>query len=406
MEKVDKVEIGSNCEKYKLQYEIKLDISDRDKVLGKDIATAFTEFIRLSLELKIDIEFENRDGQLIIRYYDAFSDLVQGQWEKQIRDQLNDFSELIGNIEKYQNQVSDDKKIAFWDLLGRLYKFYMGLYGRLTDDETYNDKLIENIIRSLDFDPDSFNILEKLKGNIYNVFKGSFNINTTNMNINKGRFYGGQKFIESNTYDSGHTQDDSQIKKVLFMYSSLSNTLTLNFGEEIKSIKRSKEASNSSILFLTEESVLMGEITPNLTKHQPSILHLATHGSRNKGPLFKDEYGQEVGLDSDYFTKCIQILNDDERILEGVIFNACYSAGFAEKLSQFVNFSIGMMGIIPDEASISFTKTFYQHLLNGLDVEKCFELAKLHLDTMDIEWESDEEGIEKLSDIPKFYPQI
>lgn len=195
-------------------------------------------------------------------------------------------------------------------------------------------------------------------------------------------------------------------KKILFMYPSLPTLETLDFGQEIKGIKRSLEAYNSALIFITEESVLIEEVVCKLTKHQPFILHLSTHGSQNEGLLFKDQYEQEVGLQVEHFIKYIQILNKEKKVLEGIILNACHSSEFAKEISRFVNFSIGMLGEIPDEVSIPFTDIFYRHLSNGLEARKCFELAKIHLDTLDIEWQSEEEGIEKLSDIPKFYSQI
>ena len=191
--------------------------------------------------------------------------------------------------------------------------------------------------------------------------------------------------------------------KVLFMYSSLQ---ALDFGQEIKGIKQSLEAFNSSLIFITEESVLIEEVAHKLTKHQPCILHLSTHGSQNEGLLFKDQYEQEVGLQVEHFIKYIQILNEEKKVLEGVILNACYSSEFAKEISRFVKFSIGMLGEIPDEISLPFTDIFYKHLSNGLEARQCFEFAKIHLDTLDIEWQSEEEGVEKLSDIPKFYSQI
>jgi len=62
-----------------------------------------------------------------------------------------------------------------------------------------------------------------------------------------------------------------------------------------------------------------------------------------------------------------------------VILSACYSAEQAKLIGKFIPFVIGIKNDIEDNASIEFTRGFYDAIGAGADVEQAVELGRISM---------------------------
>lgn len=58
--------------------------------------------------------------------------------------------------------------------------------------------------------------------------------------------------------------------------------------------------------------------------------------------------------------------------LEAVILNSCYSAEKSSAIADSVNSVIAMKGNLKEAAAIAFTRSFYDALGQGLELEEAF----------------------------------
>lgn len=178
--------------------------------------------------------------------------------------------------------------------------------------------------------------------------------------------------------NAGHWQTGKN--KILYIYSNPKNKIQLDFGNEIRKIKRALQSGDTEnrnkIEFQVEEAVEARELFRIIRKHKPNILHISMHASRTKGMLFQNETGNEHPITSDEFADFFE-LEQNRRNLECAIFSACNSLDIAKAVVQHTLLAVGMQDFIPDEAAIAFARGFYESIFDGENIEYAYKLGKL-----------------------------
>ncbi len=168
--------------------------------------------------------------------------------------------------------------------------------------------------------------------------------------------------------------------RILYIYSNPKNKIQLDFGSEIRRIKRALQTGDAEnrdrIEFLVEEAVEARELFRIIRKHKPNILHISMHASRTKGMLFQNETGNEHPITGDEFADFFEA-KQNRRNLECAIFSACNSLDIAKAVVQHTTLAIGMQDFIPDEAAIAFARGFYESIFDGEDIEYAYKSGKL-----------------------------
>lgn len=178
--------------------------------------------------------------------------------------------------------------------------------------------------------------------------------------------------------DTNAKANSTNIRKILFLYSSPSNKSELRFSEEIRAIEDALQIGNRNEEFeIVAKGMVQGnEVAKILRRENPHFLHISTHASKKKGLLFEDKNRQEQPITSDAFAGIIKRLTSRENNLECIVLNACNSLAHAEAIKEMLPFTVGTQDFIPDEAAIEFTKTFYETIFDGEDIEFAFEDAQ------------------------------
>lgn len=161
---------------------------------------------------------------------------------------------------------------------------------------------------------------------------------------------------------SANPQDGTQIN-VIKELREIYNKFELNFDQnkqfEVKQLVASSYDDLSKALHFIK----------------PSIIHFACHGIGEQGLILVNDQQHKEIIDTDTLIDLFKIAQGENRNINCVIFNACYGKFQAEKLSEYVKYTIGMNEKIKDNYAIIFAKTFYEFLV-GDNIKIAFQYAK------------------------------
>ncbi len=161
--------------------------------------------------------------------------------------------------------------------------------------------------------------------------------------------------------------------KLLFIGSNCKGKKEVLINREITKIRSVLE--NSFIEFFFQLDAKRHQVYEFISKYKPQIIHFSGHGTSETGPLFN---GDEHLINSP--PPPIETLIDDLRKVKEyakiVIFNVCESINIAEKVSEFIDFTIGAKGNIDDDCAAAFSKGFYRILLNKDSLKNSFDNGK------------------------------
>lgn len=160
--------------------------------------------------------------------------------------------------------------------------------------------------------------------------------------------------------------------KVLFLASNPLDQNQLRLDEEVRSIKEKLRASEhrDAVELKSEWAVRPSDILQALNEHKPHIVHFSGHGSNSDELVLQDAAGGTKLVTKDAIAATISTMTDN---IEIVMFNACFSAGQAEAVTEYVNFAIGMTEAISDDAARVFAAHFYSAIGFGRSVQKAFD---------------------------------
>jgi hypothetical protein len=162
---------------------------------------------------------------------------------------------------------------------------------------------------------------------------------------------------------------DEEVRTFLF-YKNNKKDLLLPLPTDDEELQKSKERDKFDVQQRQEVSV--GELQPLLLRFEPGIVHFSGHGSEESALVFQNEQGNTEIAPPSPLTNLFQIINSDEKIIQCVVLNACYSERQAEAISKYVPCVVGMSNAISDEAAIKFAASFYRALGFGRSVNSSF----------------------------------
>lgn len=165
--------------------------------------------------------------------------------------------------------------------------------------------------------------------------------------------------------------------RILFIASNPIGTEALDLEGEAKSmehaIRSSWQASDIIMEVLLDAS--SSELVKKLISFQPTILHYAGHGSRNRNSpvsrdlFLQDDAGKPVARTGEELHELLVSLNLPVQLL---VLNACHSSGMIEGFLPYVGCVVGMNDSIFDYDAIKFSEVFYSMLSTGSNVEEAF----------------------------------
>lgn len=147
----------------------------------------------------------------------------------------------------------------------------------------------------------------------------------------------------------------------------------LALGREIREIERRlRDAGRRSQLDLVSElAVRRDDIGSCLVRHEPTVVHMSTHGSNGRALLETADGGPaEVELDA-----LVQLFAPWRRRIRCAVLNWCSSAVQAKALAQEIEFVVGLSEKMNDASSAAFAGAFHQALAVGENVQRAFELG-------------------------------
>ncbi|HKI06362.1 MAG TPA: CHAT domain-containing protein [Thermoanaerobaculia bacterium] len=183
-----------------------------------------------------------------------------------------------------------------------------------------------------------------------------------------------------------HPEPASQPVRILFLASNPEGTSPLRLDREVRAISEGLSSSRLRDRFELQQIWAAGdkEIQDGLLLHQPDILHLSGHGSR-EGRLLLEREGSMRDLGSHlpaatstddlWLRGLVRVVAATRGRVRCVVLNACHSETVARALAQVTGCVVGMSDSIGDAAAIRFSWSFYNALGHGLNVKAAFDAA-------------------------------
>ncbi len=158
--------------------------------------------------------------------------------------------------------------------------------------------------------------------------------------------------------------------RVLLLGSNCKGMKEVLVGREIRKIR--KILDHSSIQFIDAPDIKRDDIYEKLSEFKPQIVHFSGHGFNKTGPLFNgDEF--LINIPPPLFNQLIDVLKKGEEYIKLIIFNVCESSLIAEKVSKFIDFTIGIEKKANDRCVAAFSKGFYRILLHKDTIINAFD---------------------------------
>ena len=168
---------------------------------------------------------------------------------------------------------------------------------------------------------------------------------------------------------------------ILFLAANPKDTTRLELGKEVNKIDGAIQSARYRDQFDLKQrhAVNITELQGLFLRFEPSIVHFSGHGSQESALIFEQDDGTSITAPPSALTDLFRIINQNKKI-QCVILNACYSEEQAEAIGKHVPCVIGMSTAISDEAAIKFSTSFYRALTNGQSINNAFELGLNQLD--------------------------
>jgi AAA-like domain/CHAT domain len=176
--------------------------------------------------------------------------------------------------------------------------------------------------------------------------------------------------------------NDSQIK-ILFLTAEPTDTARLRLQQELREIKQRLQLANQRERFLLEFgfSARSGDVSQELLKFQPHIVHFSGHGTSTGELCLENELGKMQPVMPQALAALFELVANQ---VECVVLNACYSDIQAKAIAQHIPFVIGMNTAIGDQAAIAFAVGFYQALGANRSFEEAFKFGCVEIQLKNI----------------------
>ena len=183
--------------------------------------------------------------------------------------------------------------------------------------------------------------------------------------------------LKEKIYQEFSNQNSTYLEKILILTSNPQNTSRIRTDAEIRDIHFAlyySKTYNLAISLATKAS----DLNKIILDTTPSFIHFTGHAhyKSSKGQqtvvlFFENEEGHAVEVNGSELAKLLNLFS-----IKFIFLNSCYTAKMAYELSQYVLFTIGVEGQIPDKESAYFSKNFYQALSSKKDIEFSYDFAK------------------------------
>jgi len=387
-EKDRKVLIGQGCLKYRHTTSPKtiyLDKHHHNFIM--EITTTFTNYFEAYNGFNIGVEIVEKSETKITLVYFTDEDIDEGTWYKRLQKTENAMWDLlyrvpsqetaqakaIGTNDSLATTSTPVNTINILDLNINLLGIFLKIGIRIKKGWFKSKKSVEALFDSINFSKTT-----------------RFNANDLPMIIQNNFIHLQQKITgpgntqEINIYNQLEEKTPSKKslkkKRILFLSANPKNTTRLNLDEEFREIeealKRSKKRDRydaKAILALRFE-----DLRRALLENEPYIVHFAGHGTQS-GLMILDETRFPEIISSEVVSQLFKSKSHQTHQTKCVILSACYSAEQAKLIGKFIPFVIGIKNDIEDNASIEFTRGFYDAIGAGADVEQAVELGRISM---------------------------
>jgi len=187
-----------------------------------------------------------------------------------------------------------------------------------------------------------------------------------------------------------HGKSTKTVKFKLLVINSLpKEKQALRIHEEIRIIEEALNTSSfrDQVEIIVKNAVQFDEVLKIIHSSRPDFVHFSLHLSKEKGLIFEDNSGNSQYVDKASFSDIFKLISGKNKV-QLVLINACNSYEYALDISKFIDYAIGMKDFIPDDATLAFTKGFYEMLFEGEDIEFAFNAGLIALRLSKIEFNS------------------
>lgn len=202
--------------------------------------------------------------------------------------------------------------------------------------------------------------------------------------------------LKSTDNSKSEPTSETQIgkKKILFIAANPEGKMETYSGQEYQSIRDALQNNQPHSTYTLEQPNFASNVDDFLRllkRTRPAIVHLSMHGNATKGLVFQDAAGNSNYLSSDILASFFELINLRERTIECVILSVCNSSQHAGAIQQYVDYAVGMNGLIPAEAAVKYTQGFYDNLFSGDDYPTAHRSSMLLLRNFaqQITWDGD-----------------
>ncbi len=163
--------------------------------------------------------------------------------------------------------------------------------------------------------------------------------------------------------------------EILVLASNPLDTQQLGLRQEFRKIEEARKDSQNKHKFTVDRVVAatLDDLEREILETKARIVHFCGHGLGEKGLVLETQLGKKQPISTQALGGLFKLLANQ---VECVILNACYSQAQAAKIKQHINYVIGTVTAIRDDAAIAFSKGFYTALFSGQSIESAYELGK------------------------------
>jgi len=166
--------------------------------------------------------------------------------------------------------------------------------------------------------------------------------------------------------------------KVLYIASNPRDENSLMLERDITDLQsRFASGSSSSVSFAFMPALPVEDLSREVTKMRPDILHISAHGSP-AGLTLMTATGPRI-IRPDALNAFLSV----ETGLRLVVLNACNSEELARRLTDVVPMAIGVVAEISNAAARESIRLLYERILLGQSVGQAFVACREMVETMD-----------------------
>lgn len=163
---------------------------------------------------------------------------------------------------------------------------------------------------------------------------------------------------------------DTTCDVILYLAANPRDTMRLRLDQEVRDISEALQRGEfrDRYKLVPSFAVRVRDISQDVIRHKPRIIHFAGHGEIDGGLCAEDDSGNSFLVDKDALVELVGLAKE----VEGVIINACNTGRLAEALAEHVDYVVGIRYKIGDKAAVEFSVGFYQAIAANRPIDAAF----------------------------------